>query len=144
MPTPRSRSALAAIALACVIDHAQSSESYRLNWIGDYQTGTWDSDAAENISYDPSTQHVFVASADTGIVKVVGIRDPTRMSEVGTLNVKANLAAYCQLSDCESVPHSKLFALLQPAKPMKLADARLLSCVVQASTSRWTSGSRRH
>jgi len=101
MPTPpRSRSALAAIALACVIDHAQSSESYRLNWIGDYQTGTWDSDAAENIAYDPSTQHVFVASAETGIVKVVGIRDPTRMSEVGTLNVKANLAAYCQLSDC--------------------------------------------
>ena len=64
----------------------------------DYQTGAWDTDAAENIAYDKARHKAYVASADTGIVKVVDVTDPTSMTEIGTLNVGANLMAYCTSS----------------------------------------------
>ena len=45
----------------------------------DYQTGAWDTDiAAENIAYDKARHKAYVASADTGIVKVW--TDPTSMT----------------------------------------------------------------
>jgi hypothetical protein len=59
---------------------AQSNTVYRLTWVGDYQTGAWDTDAAENIAFDPVRARAFIASAESGTVKVVSVADPTDMA----------------------------------------------------------------
>jgi hypothetical protein len=50
---------------------------YRLTWVGDYQTGAWDTDAAENIAFDPVRARAFIASAESGTVQVVSVANPT-------------------------------------------------------------------
>jgi len=67
---------------------------------GDYQTGAFDTDAAENVAYDVKTGRAFVASAETGVLKVVSIANPTNLEEVATLNVGANLNSYCDMESC--------------------------------------------
>ena len=59
---------------------AQTETVYRLRWVGDYQTGAWDTDAAENIAFDSVRARAFIASAESGTVKVVSVTDPTDMS----------------------------------------------------------------
>ena len=34
------------------------------------------------------------------MIKVVDVSDPTSMTEIGSLDVAANLATYCTVSDC--------------------------------------------
>jgi len=45
--------------------------------VGDYQTGAWDTDAAENIAFDSVRARAFIASAESGTVKVVSVANPT-------------------------------------------------------------------
>jgi hypothetical protein len=59
---------------------AQSNTVYRLTWVGDYQTGAWDTDAAENIAFDPVRARAFIASAESGTVQVVSVANPTDMT----------------------------------------------------------------
>ena len=59
---------------------AQTENVYQLRWVGDYQTGAWDTDAAENIAFDSVRARAFIASAESGTVKVVSVTDPTDMS----------------------------------------------------------------
>ena len=66
----------------------------------DYQTGGWDTDAAENIAYDVASARAFVASAETGVIKVVDMSNPTSITEVGTLNVGTQLSTQCMEVDC--------------------------------------------
>ena len=62
------------------ITSAQGNTVYRLTWVGDYQTGAWDTDAAENVAFDSARARAFIASAESGTVKVVSVADPTDMS----------------------------------------------------------------
>ncbi|KOO52903.1 hypothetical protein Ctob_016715, partial [Chrysochromulina tobinii] len=64
------------------------------------RTGAWDTDAAENIAFDPVRARAFIASAESGTVQVVSVANPTDMTEIGTLNVGANLNTYCQVTTC--------------------------------------------
>lgn len=66
----------------------------------DYQTGGWDTDAAENVAYDAAAARAFVASAATGVVKVVDMSNPTSITELGTLNVGTHLSTQCMEVDC--------------------------------------------
>ena len=66
----------------------------------DYQTGAWDTDAAENIAYDTALHRAFIASAETGVVKVVDMSNPTSITEIGTLNVGTHLSTQCMEVDC--------------------------------------------
>jgi hypothetical protein len=59
---------------------AQAETVYRLTWVGDYQTGAWDTDAAENIAFNPATARAFIASAESGVVQVVSVTNPTDMT----------------------------------------------------------------
>jgi hypothetical protein len=59
---------------------APGSPVYRLRWVGDYQTGAWDTDAAENVAFDSVLARAFVASAKDGLVQVVSLTNPTKMS----------------------------------------------------------------
>ena len=59
---------------------AQAETVYRLTWVGDYQTGAWDTDAAENIAFDPVRARAFIASAESGTVQVVSVANPTDMT----------------------------------------------------------------
>ena len=74
-----SRSFLIVSAMAALVS-AQAETVYRLTWVGDYQTGAWDTDAAENIAFNPATARAFVASAESGIVQVVSVTNPTDMT----------------------------------------------------------------
>ena len=66
----------------------------------DYQTGAWDTDAAEHVAYHHGHQRAYVASAESGAVKVVDMSDPTSMSEIGTLNVGNDMRSSCPEVDC--------------------------------------------
>ena len=66
----------------------------------DYQTGDWDTDAAETIAYHGAYKYAYVASAESGVVKVVDLSNPTAMSEVATLSVGADLNTSCLEVDC--------------------------------------------
>ena len=59
---------------------AQTENVYQLRWVGDYQTGAWNTDAAENIAFDSVRARAFIASAESGTVKVVSVTDPTDIS----------------------------------------------------------------
>ena len=72
----------------------------KLLWVGDYQTGGWDTDAAEHVAYDATNRRAFVASAETGVVKVVDVTDPTAIIEMNTLPVGADMQAQCMEVDC--------------------------------------------
>ena len=62
------------------ITSAQGNTVHRLTWVGDYQTGAWDTDAAENIAFDSVRARAFIASAESGTVQVVSVTNPTDMS----------------------------------------------------------------
>ena len=68
------------IATALTALASAQTDVYRLRWVGDYQTGAWDTDAAENIAFDSVRARAFIASAESGTVKVVSVTDPTDMS----------------------------------------------------------------
>lgn len=67
---------------------------------GDYQTGAWDTDAAENVAYDIPSKRAFLASAETGAVQVIDVADPTSMLHVSTLDVGATLRSQCTMPSC--------------------------------------------
>ena len=73
--------------------------SYQLRWLGDYQTGQWDTDAAENVAYDRNTYRAFLASAEASAVQVVDVRDPVNPTHVSTLDMAA-VFQNCNEVDC--------------------------------------------
>ena len=68
--------------------------------MGDYQTGSWDTDAAEHVAYDPKTQRAFIASAENQAVQVVSVVDPTSPGLIGTVSVSSSLESNCREVDC--------------------------------------------
>ena len=74
---------------------------YQLEFLGDYQTGAWDTDAAENVAYDKLTKRAFLASAESGTVQVVDISSPHNLGEVATVQVSALMATHCTDVDCD-------------------------------------------
>jgi hypothetical protein len=85
----------------CALALVSSTRAYyQLKWIGDYQTGAWDTDAAENVAYEPVTKKAFVASAEAGSVQVVSLDDPVNMQLVGTLQAGVTAKGNCRSVDC--------------------------------------------
>lgn len=60
-------------------------ESIRLERIGRYETGQFDG-GAEDVSYYPDGQRLFVADVATGRIRVVDISDPTHPTQERILN----------------------------------------------------------
>lgn len=48
-----------------------------LSVLGTYATGVFDGSAAEIVAHDPATQRLFVVNAQSGLVEVLDISDPT-------------------------------------------------------------------
>jgi len=88
------------LAVSAVAYVATSQDVYKLKFLGDYQTGEWDTDAAEHVAYEKTLQRAFVASAKTSKVEVVDIWNPTRPEQVGTVAVGATLGSRCQMKSC--------------------------------------------
>ena len=59
----------------------------KLKFLGDFQAGEWDTDAAEHVAYDAATQRTFIASAASAVVQVVDILNPTKPEQVGSMPV---------------------------------------------------------
>jgi len=100
-------------------------EVYRLTWLGDASFGQYATDAAENIAYDNNTQHIFVASAAVGTVKVVDITNPTSLSLQRNLDTTSACNGILTTADVQSVavirvpgyPDSIMVAALVPPGP---------------------------
>lgn len=67
---------------------------------GDWQTGAWDTDAAENVAYDKTSHRAFVASAKTGDLQVVDATNPADLKTVATLNIGSIMGSFCTEVDC--------------------------------------------
>ena len=74
-----------------------------LHWhpAGDYQTGEYDTDAAENVAYDKNTKRAFLASAESGTLQVVDISNPHNLVETSTIAVGAIMESQCTDVDCD-------------------------------------------
>jgi len=57
-----------------------------LEWMGTYETGVYDEGAAETNAYDPATRSIYTANADSGLIDVISIVDPTNPTLISTLN----------------------------------------------------------
>uniref|UniRef100_A0A7S3NHG6 Choice-of-anchor I domain-containing protein n=1 Tax=Aureoumbra lagunensis TaxID=44058 RepID=A0A7S3NHG6_9STRA len=73
---------------------------HTLKFLGDSQTGDYDTDAAENVAYDTATMRAFVASAESKDLQVVDLSDPTNLERIGTISVSSNLETECVEIDC--------------------------------------------
>ena len=60
--------------------------------MGDYQTGAWDEDAAENVAFDYLSKRAFVASAKQSTVQVVDLTNPTAPAQTGQIDVGSSLS----------------------------------------------------
>ena len=67
------------------------SAEYKLKFLGDYQTGAWDTDAAENVAFDYASKRAFIASAKATQIQVVDLANPTAPAQTGALDVAGSL-----------------------------------------------------
>jgi 2',3'-cyclic-nucleotide 2'-phosphodiesterase (5'-nucleotidase family) len=58
----------------------------RLELIGQYQSGVFDESAAEINAFDPTTDQLFVVNANSGLIDVLDLSDPTAPSLVTSLD----------------------------------------------------------
>ena len=84
---------------------AQAETVYRLTWVGDYQTGAWDTDAAENIAFNPATARAFIASAASGVVKVVSVTNPTDMTGARATPTDTDSHSRAQAHALSTIPY---------------------------------------
>ncbi|MFU8840754.1 MAG: choice-of-anchor I family protein [Nitriliruptoraceae bacterium] len=64
-----------------------------LSVLGTYATGVFDQSAAEIVAHDPATQRLFVVNAQSGLVDVLDISDPTDPTRLFDLNPGGTRAA---------------------------------------------------
>jgi hypothetical protein len=64
-----------------------------LSVLGTYQTQVFDESAAEIVAHDPATQRLFVVNANSGLVDVLDILDPTEPTKLFTLDPAGAVAA---------------------------------------------------
>ena len=79
--------ALAATAFA--VAGSATAQLAQLQWVGTYESGIYDEDAAEQVTYDASTRAAYVANANSGEVDVISLVDPTSPVKTRTINVIA-------------------------------------------------------
>ena len=82
----RSRAALVAAALAAAASVA-AAQFTQLQWIGTYESGVYDEDAAEQVAYDTATRNAYVSNANSGLVDVITLVDPTNPQKVRSIDV---------------------------------------------------------
>lgn len=61
--------------------------------LGTYETGVFDESAAEIVAHDPDTQRLFVVNANSGLVDVLDILDPTAPTKLFVLDPSGAVAA---------------------------------------------------
>ena len=100
---------------------AQTENVYRLRWVSDYQTGAWDTDAAENIAFDSVRARAFIASAESGTVKVVSVTDPTDMSGAHGRRRRAQIRTRAHTRPCaeHTRPREPRTLTLNPDTPTR-------------------------
>jgi hypothetical protein len=64
-----------------------------LSVLGTYETEVFDESAAEIVAHDPATQRLFVVTANSGLVDVLDILDPTEPTKLFTLDPAGAVAA---------------------------------------------------
>jgi len=61
----------------------------QLNPIGRFSTGVFDEGAAEIVSYDPTTQRLFVVNSNATTVDILDISNPSNPTQVGAIDATA-------------------------------------------------------
>jgi len=93
------------IATALTALASAQTDVYRLRWVGDYQTGAWDTDAAENIAFNPVTARAFIASSASGVVKVVSVANPTDMTGARATPTDTDSHSRAQAHALSTIPY---------------------------------------
>jgi hypothetical protein len=73
--------------LLIAFPHSVQGMQLSLNLLGTYQTGIFDSSAAEIPAYDPMTNRLFVTSSATNTINILDISNPTTPTLFGTINL---------------------------------------------------------
>lgn len=63
-----------------------------IKFIGRYESGEFDESAAEIVAYDAATEQVFVVNANSGMIDVLDISEPSLPVLVSSLNLAADIA----------------------------------------------------
>lgn len=87
------RLVLVAAALACARAQSPppSSQVYKLDWLGTYDSCAYSKDAAESIGCAPNIQAAIVGNADIGGLDFISISDFTNPTKTSTINVLGTL-----------------------------------------------------
>jgi DNA-binding beta-propeller fold protein YncE len=104
----------------CATSNTQKTSSIELNFLGRYESGTFDKSAAEIVAYDSTTQQTFVVNANSGKIDVLSMRNPATPTKVKTLDVSADVASMknVTLGAANSVSvHKGIMAVAIEAKP---------------------------
>jgi hypothetical protein len=75
------------ISLAAAGTEEADQKSISLTPIGTYASGIFDQGGAEIVAHDPRTQQLFVVNARAATVDVLSIKNPSRPSKIGQINV---------------------------------------------------------
>lgn len=59
---------------------------YQLEWVGTYDSFTYDDDAAEKVAFDAIQQVALVTNANEGRVDIIALSDPTMPEKIGELD----------------------------------------------------------
>ena len=75
-----------------VAAYAQPAKHPRLRVLGTHESGLFNVGGAEIPTYDPITRRSFVVNAGSATVDVLDLRNPSRPTRVGSLDIVADLA----------------------------------------------------
>lgn len=64
-----------------------------LKFIGRYESGEFDESAAEIVAYDAATEQVFVVNANSGLIDILDISEPSLPTLVSSLDLATDIAA---------------------------------------------------
>ena len=74
-----------AAAAPLVLAAVASAQVPQLSLLGTYDTGTFDGSAQEIAAFDAATARLFVTNADSGLIEVLDLSDPSTPTQIATL-----------------------------------------------------------
>ncbi len=68
-------------------EQVKTPDSLRLSFLSRYESGSFDTSAAEIPAYDSASQRLFVVNAEQGVLDVLDFSDPQHPEKIGSLSV---------------------------------------------------------
>ena len=69
-------------------EQVKTPDSLRLSFLSRYESGSFDTSAAEIPAYDAASQRLFVVNAEQGVLDVLDMSDPAKPLLIGSMGVE--------------------------------------------------------